>query len=163
VPRAAELPPPLPTPVIVEHDFVNENIAQATAAASASKTKKPAAAGAAVRAALVDGKREDYGAVPAYLKARQAKWAEEAAVKKKAEEMADVPAGMRIMEDGERLETLDMLRQGIADARAELGAMKLHVDIPSQIRRKADLEAKITKLEQALGVFSRPRVFVKIE
>lgn len=45
---------------------------------------------------------------------------------------------------------------------AQLNAMPLRVEIPSALRRKAELEAKVAKLEDAVKVFSRPRVFVKL-
>lgn len=108
------------------------------------------------------GKRTDYGEVPAYLKARQAEWAAAEAARKKAAEEADVPAGMRVMPEAERLETLDLLRSGIAEAQAELSRFKLRVVVPSHVARKAELEAKIDQLEKAMGVFSKTRVLVKI-
>ena len=40
--------------------------------------------------------------------------------------------------------------------------MPLRVEIPSALRRKAELEGKVSKLEDAVKVFSRPRVFVKL-
>ncbi len=40
--------------------------------------------------------------------------------------------------------------------------MPLRVEIPSALRRKAELEAKVGKLEDAVRIFSRPRVFVKL-
>jgi len=46
--------------------------------------------------------------------------------------------------------------------RCQLNAMPLRVEIPSALRRKAELEAKVAKLEDAVKVFSRPRVFVKL-
>jgi hypothetical protein len=101
--------------------------------------------------------------VPAYLRQRQAEWAAAEEAKKAAAANADIPAGMRVMGEGERVETLAMLRAGIDDTKAELAGMKLRLTVPSHIRHKADLEAKLAKLEAAIGVFSRPRVFVKID
>ena len=43
----------------------------------------------------------------------------------------------------------------------QLGALPLRVEIPSALRRKADLEAKVAKLESAVSMFSRPRIFVR--
>lgn len=101
--------------------------------------------------------------MPAYLRERQAEWAAAAAAKKKAESEADVPSGMRLMSEPERVETLDMVRAGIADTHAALSKFKLLVDTPSQVRRKAELEAKLAQLEEAQRVFSRTRVFVKLD
>jgi hypothetical protein len=45
----------------------------------------------------------------------------------------------------------------------QLLAMPLRIELPSALRRKADLEAKVAKLEDAVKIFSRNRVFVKLE
>ena len=41
--------------------------------------------------------------------------------------------------------------------------MPLRVEIPSALRKKADLEAKVSKLEEALTKFSRSKVFVRMD
>jgi hypothetical protein len=108
-------------------------------------------------------RHEEFGEVPTYLKVRQAEWAKEAEVKRKAAEDKDVPAGMRLMPDSERLETLELLKAGISETQAALSKFKLNVTVPSQVRRKAELENKMTQLEEAQRVFGKTRVFVKLD
>ena len=43
----------------------------------------------------------------------------------------------------------------------QLAALPLRIEIPSALKRKADLEAKVAKLEAAVTMFSRPRIFVR--
>lgn len=108
-------------------------------------------------------KHESYGAVPAYLRERQAQWAREAEAKAKAEAEKDVPKGMRLLPESERLETLSMLEAKMAETREELSKFKLRLVVPSHIKRKADLEEKLSKMEEAQRVFSKTRVFVKLD
>lgn len=111
---------------------------------------------------IAKAKHAEYGAVPAYLRERQAQWAREAEAKAKAEAEKDVPKGMRLLPEAERLETLSMLEAKIAETRDELSKFKLRLVVPSHIKRKSDLEEKLTKMEEAVRVFSKTRVFVKL-
>jgi predicted TIM-barrel fold metal-dependent hydrolase len=103
------------------------------------------------------------GAIPAYLLARQRAWAAAAEEQRLAVENADVPKGMRLMSDAEKAESLELLKASMADAKDELSRFKLRVEVPSQIRRKAELEEKLKKMEDAHAVFMRPRVFVPVD
>lgn len=145
VPRASD------APVLAPHgpkDHITSNVravvlAEVAAPAPPSPTKHGA-----------------YGTVPAYLRARQRSWAAEAEEQRLAAENADVPKGMRLMTEAEKAESITLLEASIADARAELSKFKLRVEIPSHIKRRAELEASMTKMEGAMAVFRRPRVFV---
>lgn len=135
-------------------DHVSGNIRSVLEAAPPASPRSPSAAGV---------KHPEYGAVPAYLRERQAEWAAAAAAKKRAEDEADVPRGMRLMPEGERLDTLSLIAASMEETRLLLSKFKLTTDVPSQLRRRAELEAKLTKLEDAQRVFSKTRVFVKID
>jgi hypothetical protein len=107
-------------------------------------------------------KRADYGTLPAYLRERKEGWAAAAAAKERADKDAEgCPPGHKLMPDDERLETLELLRGSLAEAHDLLSKMPLRVEILSAVRRKAELEAKVAKLEDAVKVFSRQKVFVK--
>jgi hypothetical protein len=115
-------------------------------------------------AAVPPPKKEGYGKVPEYLETRKAMWkVEEAARQKEAEIKAACPPGHRMLPEEERTETLTLVTTSLDAAKKDLLAMPLRIEIPSALRRKADLEAKIAKLEDAVKIFSRPRVFVKLE
>ena len=128
---------------------------------------------------------------PSDLKDRQRQWAAAAEEQRLAAENADVPRGMRVMGDAEKAESIALLEASMADCREELSRFKLRVELPSQIRRHgeswdqtqgsrserfseaslalpspyhaAELEAKMRKMEEALAVFRRPRVFVQLD
>jgi len=158
VPRKASVPKvtdAVPVRTKSARDFVHTNIRSAVEAGR--PTSRPGTAGSTPE------KHAEYGTVPEYLRARQAEWAAEAAVAAKKEAEKDVPPGMRLMPEDERLATLAMLDAGITETRDALSKFKLTVVVPSQQRRKAELEAKITQLEDAVRVFSRTRVFVKLD
>ena len=107
-------------------------------------------------------KRADYGALPDYLKERKESWKEANEAKKRAaDEALGCPPGHRIMPDEERLETLQLLKASLNEAQDLLLRMPLRVEQVSQVRKKAELEAKITKLEDAMKVFGKHKVFVK--
>jgi hypothetical protein len=109
-------------------------------------------------------KAADYGRLPGYLRDRKEAWAAEAEAKRQAElEAAGCPRGHRLMPEAERLETLALMRAACDEAQDALQRMPLRVEIPSAVRKKQELEAKVNKLEEALKVFQRPRVFVKID
>lgn len=127
----------------------------ASVAGSAALGATGAAGGSA------SARHTEYGAVPKYLRERQAEWAAAEEARKKAEADKDVPKGMRIMPEAERLDMLAMLRDSILEAKDELSKFKLVLSVPSQIKRRGDLEAKLAQMEEAVAVFSRERVFVK--
>ena len=65
------------------------------------------------------------------------------------------------MSEAEKAESIALLEASMADCREELSKFKLRIELPTQIRRHAELEAKMKKMEEAMGVFRRPRVFVQ--
>lgn len=102
--------------------------------------------------------------MPDYLQQRKQQWADAAEEKRReAAKTEGCPPGHRLMPEDERLETLELLKRSMEEARQALITMKLNIDIPSALRRKADQEAKVQKMEDAITVFSRPKVFVKME
>lgn len=100
---------------------------------------------------------------PPDLKDRQKQWAAAAEEQRLAAENADVPRGMRVMSDAEKAESIALLEASMADCAAELSRFKLRVELPSQVRRHAELEAKMRKMEDAMAIFRRPRVFVQLD
>ena len=104
---------------------------------------------------------ENYGKVPLYLQERKAEMAEEAAKRRRAEENKKAPAGMSLMPEEERLDTLKILKENLAATKDHLQRMPLLVETPSAIRRKANLERKIQEIEDAINIFNRPKVFIK--
>mmetsp|Transcript_22102 Transcript_22102/g.61351 ORF Transcript_22102/g.61351 Transcript_22102/m.61351 type:complete len:295 (-) Transcript_22102:93-977(-) len=107
-------------------------------------------------------KKQDYGRVPAYLKARKQEMQEEVEAQEAAAEAAKIPPGMRVMPEAERMETLDILAQNKAAVEAKLMRLPFNVETPSQIQYKSGLEARLQEIEEAERMFSRPNVLVHI-
>lgn len=46
---------------------------------------------------------------------------------------------------------------------AELQALPLHTDTLRVQKKKAQLEVKLSEIEDAIKIFSKPKVFIKID
>jgi hypothetical protein len=138
-----------------EHrDFVSTNARAAFAAA----TGRPAVRDPADPAP----KHEEYGQVPAYLRERkETRLALEERARLAAKEREGCPPGHRLMPEAERLETLALLEGSLREAKDALSKMRLTSDVPSTLKRRDELDAKCRKMEDAIVVFTRPKVFVK--
>lgn len=93
-------------------------------------------------------------AVPVHL---QKATAEE---KKEKARRAKLPAGMVVMGDEERLETVKTLRENLAQLEDQLSRGPLLVETLSQKRRQAEMQDKIKQVEDALKIFDRPIVYI---
>ncbi|KAI8470060.1 MAG: calmodulin-binding-domain-containing protein [Monoraphidium minutum] len=136
-------------------NFLEENRAAAAAA------HRPAKAETRPDAAPYKSKRE-YGQVPTYLVERKLAMAEERAALEAAREAARVPAGMRLMPEGERLETLALLERNRSEVEGALSALPIIVETTGQRRRKDELERRLAEIEEAARVFGRKQVLVRL-
>lgn len=75
----------------------------------------------------------------------------------------DCPPGHVTIPDAERKETLRALRQSYADLIAELNLLPVKTDTLRTRNRKIELEKQLDKIEDGIKVFSRPKVYVKID
>ncbi len=73
-----------------------------------------------------------------------------------------VPSGMRILPEEERLETLAILEQNRIEIDRQIQGLPIIIETPSMIRRKEDLERRLCEIEDAVKVFSRPKVLVHV-
>lgn len=103
------------------------------------------------------------GQLPQYLVSRKEQW-------KKAEEERlasrpdpSVPTGHTLMSQQERRHTLDVLTQHQATLTQQLQALPLRSDTLKHKLKRTELEAKLVEIEDAWKIFSRPKVFVKID
>jgi hypothetical protein len=67
------------------------------------------------------------------------------------------------MPESERQSTLAVLQQSKEEALRQLRSLPFNVETPSQIKRQADLEGKLREIERAVGLFSKPKVFVALD
>lgn len=101
------------------------------------------------------------GVVPKYL--RERKEAQEKEQKAMVEAMhSDCPEGHVPIPDHERKETLRLLKKNYQDYVNELNMMPIKTDTLRAQRRKIEIEKQLNKLEEGIKVFSRPKVYVKI-
>ena len=134
-------------------NFLSDNWKEAEATPKRSQPKAAAGGDKALH--------DDFGAVPDYLRKRQAEWE-----KKEAERVAqtpdkDCPPGMSLMPEDERKETLAVLLKSQDAAKDQLRRMPLVIETQGQVRRKNDLDAKLKEIEDAIVIFSRDKVYVK--
>lgn len=101
------------------------------------------------------------GVVPKYIKDR--KEAQEKEQKAKAELLdPNCPNGHVPLPDHERTETLRILKKSYQDYVNELNMMPIKTDTLKARRRKAEIEKQLNKLEEGIKVFSKPKVYVKM-
>ncbi|XP_058803425.1 uncharacterized protein LOC131671192 [Phymastichus coffea] len=102
------------------------------------------------------------GVVPKYIKERKEALKREQAAKAAAK-YSDCPDGHIPLPDNERKETLSMLKKNYQEFVNELNMLPIRTDTLRSQKRKMEIEKQLTKLEEAIKVFSRPKVFVKID
>eukprot|EP00742_Colponemidia_sp_Colp-10_P003672 GILJ01003908.1.p1 GENE.GILJ01003908.1~~GILJ01003908.1.p1 ORF type:complete len:283 (+),score=55.78 GILJ01003908.1:47-895(+) len=102
----------------------------------------------------------NFGKVPAYIQER--KKAKEEALSRQRSIDPDCPAGMRLMPEEERQETLQVLEDTREQVSKDLSRMPFVVETPSAVKRKAALETKLKEIEDAIKLFSRKKVYVEL-
>jgi len=107
--------------------------------------------------------REDFGKVPDYLIKRRLEMAEKKALEQARTESAKIPTGMRIMPEEEKAETLTFLETNKLNVEASLQHLPLVVETPSMKRKEKNLREKLKQIENAINIFSKPVVYVKLD
>ncbi|OXU17992.1 hypothetical protein TSAR_011170 [Trichomalopsis sarcophagae] len=97
------------------------------------------------------------GVVPKYIKDRKEALQKEQ-LAKIADKHVDCPAGHVPLPDHERKETLNY-----QEYVGELNMLPIRTDTLRSQKRKMEIEKQLTKLEEAIKVFTRPKVFVKVD
>ncbi|XP_069073663.1 enkurin domain-containing protein 1 [Pleurodeles waltl] len=112
--------------------------------------------------------QEDYntkqkGQVPLYLLALKDHWRKEAEERQKSKPDPSMPQGHTMMPEEERLETLNNLKQTQAQLLKQLVTLPVRADTLSIQNRRTELDKKLSEIEEALKVFSRPKVFIRTD
>ncbi|XP_015108647.1 uncharacterized protein LOC107035644 [Diachasma alloeum] len=103
------------------------------------------------------------GVVPKYIKERKEERQQEKERQALEEAiLAECPDGHVPLPDNERRETLKLLKKNYQELVNELNMLPIRSDTLRSQRRKIEIERQLTKLEEGIKVFSRPKVFVKI-
>ncbi|XP_015593829.1 uncharacterized protein LOC107267093 [Cephus cinctus] len=102
------------------------------------------------------------GVVPKYLRERKEARQQNEERAKNASSCHNCPEGHLPLPDSERKETLSMLKKNYQQFVDELNSMPIKTDTLRSQQRKAEIERQLNKLEEGIKVFSRPKVYVKI-
>ncbi|XP_043845106.1 enkurin domain-containing protein 1 [Dromiciops gliroides] len=103
------------------------------------------------------------GHVPHYLVERKDLWRREAEERQRNQPDPDIPPGHTMMPESQRLDTLNSLLQSQQELLRELVLLPSGADSLRAQSHKADLEKKLSQVEEALRIFSRSKVFVKMD
>ena len=105
-------------------------------------------------------KHSEYGRVPEYLEERKAQWQEQAAERRRNAPDPSCPPGMVCMPEQERISTLETLQQSKRECMNQLQHLPFVIETPTMIKKQQNLELKLREIENAIGIFSRPKVYV---
>lgn len=168
IPREMKLTVPKATiakehqPRVKSVNHIHENVRRAP---SPLRPRPPSVVAAEQLAAKKEESQKRYqkGKVPKYLKVRQEQWKEEEAIRIANIPDPSIPPGHTLMPREERLQTLASLQKNQEELIAQLNALPVRVDTLRVKTRKAELERKLVEIEGAIKIFSRPKVFVKVD
>ncbi|CAH8612478.1 unnamed protein product [Heterobilharzia americana] len=73
----------------------------------------------------------------------------------------DQPPGHQRMPEQERLDTLELLNKAHSQLLEEFSHLPIRMDTLRIRCRRAEIESRLSELEQAIEIFSKPKVFIK--
>ncbi|MBV94468.1 Enkurin domain-containing protein 1, partial [Eschrichtius robustus] len=103
------------------------------------------------------------GHVPHYLLERRDLWRQEAEARQHSQPDPAMPPGHTCMPENQRLETLSNLLQSQSQLLRELVLLPAGADSLRAQSHRAELDRKLVQVEEAIKIFSRPKVFVKMD
>ncbi|XP_070690337.1 enkurin domain-containing protein 1 [Pempheris klunzingeri] len=103
------------------------------------------------------------GQVPQYLAERKEQWLKEEEDRRRNAPDPTVPAGHTLMPESRRRETLKSLKETHRSLVTELLSLPLKADSLSVRSRRAHLDCRLSEIEEAIKIFSRDKVYVKID
>ncbi|KAK3609809.1 hypothetical protein CHS0354_029848 [Potamilus streckersoni] len=103
------------------------------------------------------------GQVPNYLKMRQMQWKHEEEERIANTPDPTCPVGHRVLPENERRETLELLQKNQQDVIKQLQSLPLRTDTFRIRTCKQEFEKKLAEIDEAIKIFSRPKVFVKLD
>uniref|UniRef100_A0A3B4X7S9 Enkurin domain containing 1 n=1 Tax=Seriola lalandi dorsalis TaxID=1841481 RepID=A0A3B4X7S9_SERLL len=102
------------------------------------------------------------GQVPQYLEERKELWRKEEEERRRNTPDPTIPAGHALMPESERQETLKSLKETHCSLVTELLSLPLKADNLSFRSRRAHLDCRLSEIEEAIKIFSRDKVYIKI-
>lgn len=108
-------------------------------------------------------KTPNYGKTPKYITKykEEAKSREEQKLEEKAARLR--PAGTRVLEESERIATLEKLQKNKGEVLKILSQLPISMRTESLKKQKIQLEQKLEEIEKAIATFSRRTVYVRLD
>ncbi|NXU90699.1 ENKD1 protein, partial [Xiphorhynchus elegans] len=103
------------------------------------------------------------GHVPQYLLERKELWRKQMEERLQNLPDPDTPPGHTMMPENQRLETLSNLKQSQEELMKDLVLLPMRADSLRMQNRRVELERKLSQIEEAIKIFSRPKVFIKLD
>ncbi|EPY84195.1 hypothetical protein CB1_000490045 [Camelus ferus] len=103
------------------------------------------------------------GHVPHYLLERRDVWRRQAEARQSSQPDPAMPPGHTCMPENQRLETLSSLLQSQSQLLRELVLLPAGADSLRAQSHCAELDQKLVQVEEAIKIFSCPKVFVKMD
>ncbi|GAB6028221.1 Enkurin domain-containing protein 1 [Chamberlinius hualienensis] len=101
------------------------------------------------------------GTVPLYLQKRQRQWLQDEERQKLVIREASIPPGHELLPEEERTKTLEKLQNNYDDVLKQMSQLPIRMDTFRLQQQKETLEIRLVKIEEAIKIFSRPKVFIK--
>ena len=105
-------------------------------------------------------RHKSYGKVPSYITRRRAKIAEFEEEQRRRDETAPPEPGLVLLEESERIKTLDILKASELEARYELSNIPFSMNPARAGKLREAISFRLKEIEDAILVFSKERVFV---
>ncbi|XP_040471647.1 enkurin domain-containing protein 1 [Falco naumanni] len=103
------------------------------------------------------------GHIPQYLLERKELWRRQMEEQLRNLPNPDTPPGHTKMPESQRLETLSDLKQSQEQLIKDLVMLPMCTDTLRMQKRRVELERKLSQIEEAIKIFSRPKVFIKLD
>uniref|UniRef100_A0A8C5T3I2 Enkurin domain containing 1 n=1 Tax=Malurus cyaneus samueli TaxID=2593467 RepID=A0A8C5T3I2_9PASS len=103
------------------------------------------------------------GHVPQYLLDRKELWRRQMEERLRNLPDPDTPPGHTMMPESQRLDTLGSLMQSQEQLIKDLVLLPMRGDSLKLQKRRVELERKLSQIEEAIKIFSRPKVFIKLD
>jgi len=104
-----------------------------------------------------------FGEVPTYLRKRQDQWREDEEYRIANTPDPAMPPGHRQLPEQERTQTLGLLQKKLNELTSQMSRLPIGADTVRVRQQKVALENQLTEVEEAIKIFSRPKVFVKVD
>jgi len=145
-------------------DYVSANRQGASEVGRRRRSTTPNGRGKARQTAEAAAARSQHkvGQVPAYLVARRERWKREAEEEKAARPDPDCPAGHAPLSNIDRLASLETARARRETLLREANFIPVSSDTLRVRRRRREIEEELTKVEEDIRKYQRPKVYVKI-